>query len=265
MRFRAPSSPPATTPIPTGPPTSTPTAMDPLGAATRRAPGPLWQALYEAGAEVVLAGHDHDYERFAPQTSGGSVDPAYGIREFVVGTGGAGLMDFVTVAPHSEVRNNSAHGVLKLTLRDSGYEWKFIPDAGQTFSDAGSAPCHGPPSDRPPTPSFSANCAGLTCNFADASTDSDGRVVAWSWSFGDGSTSSTENTSHTYTAPGRYNVWLTVTDDKGETGSALQSVSVTADNQAPTAAFSARCTGLACNFTDASSDPDGRVVAWSWR
>ncbi|HEY6210357.1 MAG TPA: PKD domain-containing protein [Gemmatimonadales bacterium] len=224
----------------------------------------LWQALYEAGAEVVVVGHDHDYERFAPQTSGGSVDAAYGIREFVVGTGGAGLMDFVTVAPHSEVRNNSAHGVLKLTLRDSGYEWRFIPDAGQTFSDAGSAPCHGPPGDRPPTPSFSESCAGLTCDFTDASTDPDGRVVAWSWNFGDGSTSTNENTSHTYAAPGRYNVWLTVTDDKGATGSTLQSVTVTAENQAPTAAFNARCTGLACNFTDESSDPDGLVVAWSW-
>src|SRR5439155_197200 len=82
---------------------------------------------------------DHSYQRFAPQTTTGVADAAYGIREFVVGTGGAGLEEFVSEVPNTEVRNNSAHGVLKLTLRESSYEWEFIPDLGQTFADSGRA------------------------------------------------------------------------------------------------------------------------------
>src|SRR5205085_1349076 len=106
---------------------------------------PLWQALYEAGAEVVVTGHAHVYERFAPQTAAGVADAATGIREFTVGTGGAALDELGAIAANSEVRNNSARGVLKLTLRPSSYEWTFVPDPGQTFSDSGAAPCHGPP------------------------------------------------------------------------------------------------------------------------
>jgi len=106
---------------------------------------PLWQALYQAGADVVVTGHAHAYERFAPQTAAGVADAAAGIREFTVGTGGASLDEFGTLAANSEARNNSAHGVLKLTLRPSSYEWTFVPDPGQTFSDSGAAPCHGPP------------------------------------------------------------------------------------------------------------------------
>ena len=106
---------------------------------------PLWQALYDAGAEVVVTGHDHSYQRFAPQTTTGVADAAYGIREFVVGTGGAGLEEFVLDAPNTAVRNNSAHGVLKLTLRESSYDWEFIPQAGFKFRDAGSGACHAAP------------------------------------------------------------------------------------------------------------------------
>ncbi len=75
------------------------------------AAGALWQALYEAGAELVLNGHHHDYERFAPQTPAGALDPTFGVREFVVGTGGGeGLFPFGMSAPNSEVRNNQAFG-----------------------------------------------------------------------------------------------------------------------------------------------------------
>src|SRR5688500_384922 len=100
----------------------------------------LWQALYDYGADVVLSGHDHTYERFAPQNPSGQADPN-GIREFVVGTGGAGLYSFITIQPNSEVRNNTSHGVLKLTLHSTSYDWQFIPIAGQTFSDSGSDNC----------------------------------------------------------------------------------------------------------------------------
>lgn len=102
---------------------------------------PIWQALYEYGADVVLNGHDHSYERFAPQDPSGQADPAHGIREFVVGTGGAGFYNFPTIRANSEARNNSAWGVLKLTLHPASYDWEFIPIAGQTFTDTGSASC----------------------------------------------------------------------------------------------------------------------------
>jgi acid phosphatase type 7 len=105
-------------------------------------PQPLWQALYDAGADVIIVGHDHSYERFAPQTPTGRPDPARGIRQFVAGTGGASLYDFPTIEPNSEIRNNTTHGVLKLTLRPDGYDWRFVPVAGKTFSDSGSGSCH---------------------------------------------------------------------------------------------------------------------------
>jgi len=103
---------------------------------------PIWQALYEGGAEIVINGHDHDYERFAPQDPDGRADSARGIREFVVGTGGRSLRTFKTPVPNSEIRSSDAFGVIKLTLRPSGYDWKFVPVAGKTFTDSGSGACH---------------------------------------------------------------------------------------------------------------------------
>jgi hypothetical protein len=103
---------------------------------------PLWNALYQAGAEVIVNGHDHDYERFGPQTPSGAANAATGIRQFVVGTGGASLRSFGTVRANSQVRNSSTQGVIKLTLGASGYDWQFIPIAGKTFTDAGTGTCH---------------------------------------------------------------------------------------------------------------------------
>jgi hypothetical protein len=104
--------------------------------------GAFWQALYDYNAELILNGHDHDYERFAPQDPGGNADPKRGIREFVVGTGGKNHREFGIHKSNSEVRNNHAFGVLKLTLKTTGYDWKFIPEAGKTFTDSGSGSCH---------------------------------------------------------------------------------------------------------------------------
>ncbi len=103
---------------------------------------PLWQALYDYGAEIAIAGHDHEYERFAPQTPDGHLDTVRGIRAFVVGTGGGGLYSFGTPLPNSEVRNSNTFGVLKLTLADASYGWEFVPITGQTFTDSGSGTCH---------------------------------------------------------------------------------------------------------------------------
>ena len=103
---------------------------------------PLWRALYEAKADVVVNGHDHDYERFAPQTAEGKADSELGIREFVVGTGGKSLRPFGAAKPNSEVRYVGSFGVLKLTLRARSYDWEFLPVEGSAFQDSGSAQCH---------------------------------------------------------------------------------------------------------------------------
>ena len=101
----------------------------------------IWRVLYEFGADVVLNGHDHDYERFAPQTPDGEPDAATGIREFVVGTGGRGLRGFKNPRPNSEVRDSVTDGVLKLSLHEMAYSWEFVPVAGQTFRDVGTSLC----------------------------------------------------------------------------------------------------------------------------
>jgi len=103
---------------------------------------PLWQALYDANADLVLNGHDHDYERFAPQDPEGALDAKRGIREFVVGTGGKNHRPFGEPKPNSELRDATAFGVLKLTLRAKSYDWQFIPEAGKSFTDSGSGTCH---------------------------------------------------------------------------------------------------------------------------
>jgi hypothetical protein len=105
---------------------------------------PLWEALQDAQAEVLLSGHSHDYERFAPLDRDGAVDLAGGIRQFVVGTGGAFFTGGLgTREPHSEIAQNDTFGVLKLTLHPASYDWQFVPDAAGGFSDSGSQACHG--------------------------------------------------------------------------------------------------------------------------
>jgi hypothetical protein len=104
--------------------------------------GPFWQALYDAGAELVINGHAHDYERFAPMDPSGNLDNATGIREIIAGTGGIGEDTSYVQHANSEVFDPSTSGVLKLTLRSSGYDWQFIPVAGETFTDSGSGSCH---------------------------------------------------------------------------------------------------------------------------
>ena len=101
----------------------------------------FWETLYNAHTAVVINGHDHNYERFAPQNPDGRSDAARGIREFVVGTGGKNHRPVVLAKPNSESRNADAYGVLKLTLRAGSYDWQFIPEAGKTFVDSGTGKC----------------------------------------------------------------------------------------------------------------------------
>lgn len=100
-----------------------------------------WSVLYNAGAELVISGHEHQYERFKQMNASGSAVSS-GVREIVVGTGGAALDSFGSIKPTSEVRNGSTHGVLKLTLTSTSYSWRFYPIAGKTFTDSGTTNCH---------------------------------------------------------------------------------------------------------------------------
>jgi hypothetical protein len=104
------------------------------------ATAPLVDDLYAAHADLLLTGHNHQYERFGLQNPSGGADPL-GIREFVVGTGGAPFYRFSATQPNSEVRDNTSHGVLKLTLHANSYDWDFRPSDG-AFSDAGKTACH---------------------------------------------------------------------------------------------------------------------------
>jgi acid phosphatase type 7 len=126
----------------------------------------LWQTLYDYDADVILNGHDHIYERFAPQAPDGTLDLVRGIREFIVGSGGSNHTGLAQIAANSEVRNTNTYGVLKLTLHQTSYDWEFVPEAGKTFTDSGTGMCHGilspltstptPARTRTPTPTATA-------------------------------------------------------------------------------------------------------------
>ena len=104
---------------------------------------PLWEMIYEMGVDVLLTGHDHSYERFAPMDAAGERDDARGVRLFVVGTGGGNLRNFkYDPLPTTEARNGDTWGVLKLTLKPAGYDWEFLPVQGESFTDSGTAACH---------------------------------------------------------------------------------------------------------------------------
>jgi hypothetical protein len=107
---------------------------------------PLANLLYAQGAEIVVNGHDHDYERMAPARPNGTIDSRFGLRQFVVGTGGASLRpEGAAAVPHSRVFQDIAHGVLRLRLNDGGYSWSFLPIEGDSFDDTGTGRCHGKP------------------------------------------------------------------------------------------------------------------------
>ncbi|MEV0456579.1 CBM96 family carbohydrate-binding protein [Catellatospora methionotrophica] len=103
---------------------------------------PLYQALYDYDADVIVWGHNHQYERFAPMNANGSADSSRGIRSFVAGMGGAGFYGFGTIAPNSQARNSDTWGVLKFTLHANSYDWQFVPQAGKTYNDSGTGSCH---------------------------------------------------------------------------------------------------------------------------
>ena len=200
---------------------------------------PLYQDLYDAGAELVIVGHDHDYERFAPQNPDGVRDSLHGIREIVVGTGGGGLFQIFPPVPNSEVLDNNTLGVVKVTLHTNGYSWKFLPIAGKTFSDSGSYPCHDAPvsvNGGPDLLTHVGNTLALSATFTDPVANSGPWAYTITWGDGTASTGSTTTQSitgsHVYGAVGTDSVRLTVTDNAGRFGGDSLAVQVIAVNAA---------------------------------
>jgi len=233
---------------------------------------PIWQALYDFGADVVANGHDHDYERFAPQTPTGALDNVNGIREFVVGTGGNSLYSFdIPPIANSETRSNVNYGVIKFTLWPTSYDWDFIPVAGGTFSDHGTASCHSgtPLPNQAPVanPGGPYNSEGTVVLDGTQSRDPDNNTpITYAWDLGDGTTATTATVTHTYPADGSYVVTLTVRDATG-LSSTPASTSVTVRNVPPsvnTGPDQSVVGGTALNLRATFSDPGTTDNPWSY-
>ncbi len=216
---------------------------------------PIWDRLYAAHADLVLVGHDHNYQRYALMKPDKTADSAGGIRQVLVGTGGRAFYGISGSHPLLEKSNANSHGVLKLTLTATGYTGEFVRSTG-SFTDSFSGSCHNatPPPNATPTANFSFTTNGLVANFTDASSDSDGTIASRSWTFGDGATSTATNPSRTYAAAGTYTVTLTVTDNAGASHTKTSPVTVSGgatnvlQNGVARTGLSA-ATGAALNYT----------------
>ena len=147
---------------------------------------------------------------------------------------------------------------------DPTWNWYYTSSHSWLATVLALNPGSGGSTNQPPTAGFTSSCSARTCAFTSSSSDPDGTISAYSWTFGDGATAAVQNPSHTYAADGTYTVTLTVTDNQGATSSVSHAVTVTAANQPPVAAFTSSCSSLACAFTSTSSDPDGTISGYSW-
>jgi PKD repeat protein len=225
---------------------------------------PFYDALYAAHADLVLVGHDHNYQRYR-KMDGSKVARADGVRQVLIGTGGRAFYSITGSSSLLEASNDNTHGVLKLTLTATGYTGDFVPSDG-TYTDTFTDTCNpkGTPVNIPPVANYSFTSTSLTASFTDTSTDSDGTIASRSWNFGDGVSSTTTNPSHTYSSSGTYNVTLTVTDNAGASSSVTKAVTVTSGNLPPVANFSVATSKLVATFTDTSTDSDGSIASRSW-
>jgi PKD repeat protein len=243
------------------------------GRGTLDAVKPLWDALYEYGADIILNGHDHAYQRFIATAPDGTPDPTYGIPQFAVGTGGGeGLYQFGPTVPILAARNNNTFGVIKMTLRSGGYDWQFLPVAGGTFTDAGSGNCHTPPpsTNLPPNANPGGPYTGeSSVSFTGTgSSDPDNNLpLSYDWNFGDGSSGTGATPSHIYASDGAYSVTLRVFDNKGAP-SQLASTTATIANVPPAVNAGAdffASPGQTFNLTATFTDPGGTPDApWSY-
>lgn len=241
----------------------------------------LWKALYDFGADVVLVGHDHNYERFAPQTHQGQRDDAFGIREFVVGTGGEELETKGVTAPNSELFDNTSMGVLRMTLSPNGYGWRFLAIPGHTQADTGSAQCHGVPGGPPPpvapTADYTVSCqsstspASCTLNAAPSTDDGGFSNLAFAWTNTVGRPSKTGSVAtykYSATRANLFDVTLTATDADGLTNATTKTVSipVPGTNQPPVPAFTVSCTSASCVLDASGSSDDGGAsnLTFTW-
>jgi serine protease len=162
--------------------------------------------------------------------------------------------------------NDGQQGVSKNATGVATYLFK-VCEAGTTICSNPATAAFGGgslPDNAPPNAAFTPTCDAGTCRFADGSTDPDGSVTGWQWSFGDGGSSTQRNPSHTFPAEGTYDVRLTVTDDRGAQGSATARVAVEEPvNVPPSADFTWSCSALSCTFSDASSGGGG-IASWAW-
>src|SRR5215211_1234746 len=243
----------------------------------------LWQAVYEYGAELVLVGHDHHYERFAPQNASGQADPVYGVREIIVGTGGASFTGAgSTAVANSEVRNGNTYGVLKLRLHPSSYDWQFIPTAGGTFTDSGTSATHAAPSVPPVVDSVVIDQTSprtndtLTATVTSHDANGDQVTYAYQWTKNGvdlaGRTAATLNLAAAGNGDKGDQIALRVTANDGTSTSAPRtSDAVGVQNSSPTATVTLNnhTPGtnalLTATATRADADGDGVTLTYVWK
>ncbi|MCU1657214.1 MAG: Alkaline phosphatase [Pseudonocardiales bacterium] len=216
----------------------------------------IWQDLYAGGVDVVLNGDSHWYERFAQVNASGQPDPTYGTREFIVGTGGAGLDTPGAPISTSQALNAATHGVARMTLHNGSYSWAFMPDEG-TFTDSGTANCH----PAPPPPDQIAPATMVSCNGAACQSGAYPAAVSVSLTAGDNvggsgvasthyTTDGTDPalTSPTYTAPFSVPITTTVKFRSWDAAGNVEATNtqvIQVDGSAPVTTI--LCNGAACS------------------